>query len=297
MKVLISGSSGFVGTALVARLRDIGHTVVRLVRTRSSKDKDSVFWDPDAGVIDSSSLIGIEAVIHLAGENVSAHRWSAAQRKKILESRTRGTELIGRTISALQPQPKVLLSASAIGYYGNHGSDEMTEQHPAGRGFLADVCVEWERTAKESVADSIRLVFLRIGVVLGKDGGALGKMLLPFRLGIGGPIGDGKNFLSWIALPDLVEAIIFCLDHDQMSGPVNLCAPKAVTSRDFAKALGRALHRPAVLPVPELMLKLVFGEMAEQTILSSMRVVPARLLDAGFAFKYVDVETALKAVI
>ena len=297
MKILISGSSGLVGRALTAALETRGHNVIRLVRDRKQAASNSVFWDPHNNQLDPADLSGIEGVVHLAGESVSSQRWTDAEKKEILASRTLGTTLLGKACASLTPPPKVFVSASAIGYYGSHGSKELTEQSPSGSDFLAQVCVEWELAAQESVSPATRLVIARIGIVLGRSGGAIKKMLLPFQLGAGGTLGDGTSYMSWISLPDAVEAIIFCLENESVRGPVNLVAPAPVTNREFTEKLAKRLHRPAFFTIPKFVLRLIYGEMADQTILSSMRVLPTRLLEKGFAFKHTELEHALIAVL
>ncbi len=293
MKILLTGSSGFVGSSLVAALREKGHDVVRLVREKSSEPR-TAFWNPDAGELDARIFDGVDAVIHLAGENVAARRWSAEQRTRLLESRVKSTSLLTRTILSLSNPPKTVISASAIGYYGSHGDRLLDESSPPGDDFLAEVCRQWELAAAP-LAGKTRLVFARIGVVLNKEGGALQKMLFPFRLGLGGPVGDGRNYISWIARTDLVRALIHCLETSSVTGPIDLVAPHPATNAELTAALARAVNRPAFFRVPRLALLLVFGEMAEQTILSSMRVKAEKLIQSGFSFTYPDLAAALQA--
>lgn len=291
MKTLISGSTGLVGTALIASLRRKGHEVVRLVRKPAGPGE--VFWDPAAGKIDAASLKGIEGVVHLAGENIAAGRWTSAVKRRIRESRVDGTSLLAKSLAALTPAPRVLVSASAIGYYGDRGGELLTEAAPPGTNFLAEVCVAWEKAARPAADAGIRVVFPRIGVVLSAKGGALAKMLLPFKLGVGGVVGPGDQYMSWIDLDDLVGVIEECLLDDSLAGPVNAVAPKAVTNREFTKALGRALHRPTIFPMPAFAARLAFGEMADQLLLASANVDASRIQKAGYAFQYPDIDASL----
>ncbi|HEY8545639.1 MAG TPA: TIGR01777 family oxidoreductase [Acidimicrobiales bacterium] len=299
MRVAITGSSGLIGSALAASLRGDGHEVVRLVRSpRDAAAPDAVAWDPAAGAVDRAGLEGVEGVVHLAGAGVGDKRWTEARKQEVLESRTRGTGLLAQTLAELDPPPKVLVSGSAIGFYGDRGDEELTEDRAPGGGFLANLVIAWEQSAQAARDAGIRTVLARTGIVLSTDGGAFPKMLLPFRLGVGGPFGSGRQWMSWITLADEVAALRFLLDHDDLEGPVNLTAPGAVRNRDFAKALGRALHRPAVLPVPKFALKLVLGgQMAEEMTFFSQRVVPAALTGAGFGFAHPDIDTGLAAVL
>ena len=296
MDVAVTGSSGFLGTALVAALRGGGHQVRRIVRHRPSSD-DEVGWDPQAGTIDASALAGVDAVVHLAGESIGARRWSDEQKRRILESRTRGTALVAETVASLDPRPQVLLSASGMNYYGDRGDEDVTEDWPPGDDFLADVCVAWEAAAQPAAAAGVRTAFLRTGLVLDAGGGALAKMLPLFKLGLGGRLGSGRQWWSWIALEDHIGAMVHLLTAD-VSGPVNLTAPEAVTNAEFSRTLGRVLHRPAALPVPRLGPRLLLGsELADTLLFTSLRVRPEVLLSSGYAFRYPAVETALRAVV
>jgi uncharacterized protein len=288
MKILMTGSTGLVGKALIAALAASGRPVTPLVRRRGSAPGD-VSWDG----LDSASLAGSEAVIHLAGESIASGRWTAAKKQRIVASRVQGTGLLAQAISRLQPPPRLLLCASAIGYYGNRGQEVLTEDSSPGSGFVAETCRQWEQAAAPAAAAGIRVVHMRLGIVLSKSGGALAKMLTPFRFGLGGVIGGGEQFVSWIALEDVVGAMIHLLDCAAISGPVNLVAPQSVTNRQFTKALGRALHRPTIVPMPAVLARLAMGEMADELLLASARVVPKRLQEAGFGFKYPDLDGAL----
>ncbi len=296
MRVLVSGSSGLIGTALVPRLRSNGHEVVRLVR-RPSDDADAVRWDPARGELDEAALGGVDAVIHLAGEGIAARRWTDEQKRKILDSRVAGTDLLARAIAA-QPAPPALLSGSAIGFYGDRGDDELTEESGPGTGFLADVVKAWEGATKPAQDAGGRVVHLRSGVVLAADGGALKRMLRPFKLGLGGRIGAGTQYFSWITLGDEVRAIERALIDAELVGPLNLTAPNPVTNADFTKTLGAVLHRPTVLPTPTFGLKAMLGgELVEEMLLGGQRVLPARLTANGFDFAHPQLEGALRALL
>lgn len=296
MEIVVSGSSGLIGSALVPALWEAGHRVRRLVR-RAPSAPDEVRWDPDAGIVDVDELAGIDAAVHLAGEGIAEKRWSDAQKRRILESRTRGTRLLARTLAALDPRPAALLSGSAVGFYGDGGEAELTEASPRGRGFLSDVVAAWEEATGPAEAAGIRTVHLRTGVVLSPDGGAMGKVLPLFRLGLGGPIGRGREWWPWISLEDEVGAIVHLLEAD-VHGPVNLTAPNPVRTGEYARAIGRALGRPAVLPVPRLGPRLLLGqELADSLLGQSQRVLPARLLEHGYEFRFPDLDDALAAQI
>ena len=254
-------------------------------------------WDPAAGEIDAAGLQGIDGAVHLAGEGIATHRWTDAQKRRILDSRVQGTGLLARTLASLEPRPRVLLSGSAVGYYGDGGDGVLTESSPKGSGFLADVVAAWERAAQPAVDAGIRTAFLRSGVVVASSGGAMARMLLLFKLGIGGPIGDGHEWWPWITLPDEVGAIRHLLDAE-VAGPVNLVAPNPVRNKELSKAVGRALHRPAVLPAPRIGPRLLLGrELAGALLGQSQRVVPERLLASGYRFRHPDVGPAMEAVL
>lgn len=294
MQVVVSGSTGLVGQALCEELLKSGHTVRPLVRDTSSAPAGSIPWDPARGRLDGSALEGVDAVVHLAGENIAAGRWNAARKARIRDSRVAGTELLAERLAGLAQRPGVLMSASAIGFYGDQGDAVVTEDTPAGKGFLAEVCQAWEAAAAPAADAGIRVVHPRIGMVLSERGGALAKMLPPFRMGMGGPIGRGQMWMSWIHLADLVRALIHMIATPELTGAVNALAPNPVTNLDFTRALGAALRRPAVIPVPETALKFALGEMAEELVLSSLRAVPSRLEGSGFEFKFPEVEAALR---
>ena len=295
MRILISGSTGLIGSAFIRAASAAKHTFIPLVRKRGLAS--SVYWDPESGAIDSTALAGIDAVVHLAGESIAARRWSAAQKERILGSRVKGTELLASTLARMSPRPRVMISASAIGYYGDCGDRRLTESSPAGSDFLAGVCREWERATSAASAAGIRVVHLRTGIVLAKAGGALPKMAMPFKLGVGGRIGSGKQYMSWIDLEDEVQVLLHCIQNESLEGPVNSAAPSAVTNAEFTKTLGRALSRPSLFPLPAFVARAMFGDMADALLLSSQRVEPAKLLDSGYAFRHTNLEETLRRIL
>lgn len=296
MKVAVTGSHGLIGSALAARLAADGDTVVRLVRGPAGPGE--VSWDPSAGRLDPAALAGVDGVVHLAGAGIGDKRWSAARRLELGSSRIASTDLISRALSEVEPRPSVLLSGSAVGYYGDGGDRELTEESPPGTGFLADLCRRWEGATAAAEDAGIRVVHLRSGIVLARSGGALAKQLPLFRLGLGGRLGSGRQYLSWITLEDEVRAIVFGLRTASLSGAANLTAPHPVTSAAFAAAAGRVLRRPEKLVVPAVALRLVFGaDMADEMLLAGQRVLPAVLLAHGFEFSHPAVEPALRAVL
>lgn len=293
MRILVTGSSGLLGSAVVARLEEEAHTIVRMVRDRNNLGPERVYWTPDApDPIEREPLEGLDAVIHLAGETV-AQRWSPASKHRIRNSRVQGTGILVHTFRQLAQPPKVMLCASAVGYYGDRGDEVMTEESERGRGFLSSVCRDWEAAALHYAEFGARVVSMRLGVVLGRGGGALAKMLPPFRLGLGGVVGPGTQYMSWIHLKDVVDAIVFLLKTETISGPINLVAPNPVTNREFTRTLGAVLKRPTALPLPGVMACLALGEMARETLLCSTRVEPTALVQAGFAFSYPELRPAL----
>ena len=292
MKIAITGSTGLVGSALVPFLNTGGHHITRIVRT-STAMADAV-WDPVAGQIDAARLEGLDAVVHLAGENIAARRWNPEQKARIRRSRVQGTKLLCETLAKLQRPPQVLISASAIGFYADQGDRELTEESTFGSGFLPEVCREWEAATEAAENAGIRVVQLRFGVILSPRGGALAKMLAPFRLGLGGRIGNGRQWMSWIALDDVVGCIHHALATDSLHGPVNAVGPNPVTNREFTKTLGKVLWRPTLFPMPGFMARLAFGEMANDLLLASTRVLPKVLLDSSYRFLYGDLESALR---
>ncbi|HKZ00614.1 MAG TPA: TIGR01777 family oxidoreductase [Pyrinomonadaceae bacterium] len=297
MKILISGSHGLVGRALASSLTNDGHEVVRLVRRERVFGSPEVEWDPKRAVIDGQHLEGLTAVIHLAGESIAEGRWTAEKKRRIRESRVQGTQLLSEALGKLSHPPRAFICASAIGFYGSRGDEILTETSAPGTDFLAEVCVEWEKAAQPPAGKGIRIVNLRFGIILSVDGGALAKMLTPFRLGVGGRIGSGNQWMSWIALDDVVGAIKFILNNNSVQGPVNIVAPNPVTNAEFTEQLGKALSRPTLLPIPGFGARLAFGEMADALLLSSQRVEPVRLKEAGYQFLESNLSGALRRVL
>lgn len=296
MKVAVTGASGFVGARLCERLHDAGHGVRRLVR-RAPQAPDEVRWDPKTGEVDLEGLAGVEGVVHLAGENIAGGRWTAARKQRLRDSRVEGTTTIARALAKLDPQPAVLVSASAIGIYGSRGDERLAESSSDGDDFLAKLCKDWEAAAEPAREAGIRVAHPRIGLVLHKSGGALGKMLLPFKMCLGGPLGDGSHWMSWITREDLCSLLITMLEDERYEGPINAVAPGAVTNRDFTKALGRALGRPAIIPMPAFQVRFLFGEMGEALLLGSQRVEPQRALERDFPFSATDIDAGLAAAL
>jgi uncharacterized protein (TIGR01777 family) len=297
MKVAVSGSHGLVGTALCSFLSSNGHTVYPIVRGSGGSDSKSITWDIDAGSIDTEKLNGMDAVVHLAGENIAAGRWTPEQKKKIKDSRTKSTKLLADAICRLPVKPQVVVSGSAIGFYGNRGDELLSETSNPGFGFLAEVVREWEDAIAPVKAAGVRLVNLRTGVILSPKAGALNKMLPIFKLGGGGIIGDGKQYMSWISLADEVKAIAFMLTNANIEGPVNVVAPNPVTNSQFTSILGRIIHRPTVLPLPAFAAKIILGEMADELLLSSQRCQPTKLVNNGYKFEFSKLDDALLAAL
>lgn len=293
MRIAITGSSGLIGSHLVPFLTTAGHEVVRLVRG-PARDADAVCWDPRSGALDTQALGDVEAIIHLAGAGIADRRWTEAYKREIRDSRVEATAALARTLASLPRPPSALICASAIGIYGSRGDEILTEASPPGTGFLAEVGVAWERAADAARQAGIRVVHLRIGIVLSPRGGALAKMLPPFLAGLGGRLGSGTQYMSWVSIDDVVGACYHALRTPTLSGPVNVTAPHPVTNADFTATLARVLRRPAMLPVPAVGLRLLFGEMGEALLLQGQRVLPRALLDSGYAFRYPDLEPALR---
>ncbi len=290
--VAITGASGMVGTALGTKLQQAGHKSLSITRKASSSD--NILWDPATGLKNSSQLQDVDTIVHLAGENIASGRWTATLKDRIRRSRVEGTRSLVKSIAAVKQRPRTLVCASAIGYYGERGAAILDEGAAAGTGFLADVCRDWEHEAYEAARLGLRVVTVRIGVVLSPNGGALAKMLLPFKLGAGGIIGSGKQYWSWIGLHDLVRIISFCVENETVNGAVNGVSPNPMTNHDFTKSVGRALHRPTIFPLPAFVAKLVLGEMANDLLLSSTRVIPKKLQDHGFQFDYPELVGCLE---
>lgn len=304
MKVLVTGATGFIGKKLCQVLLDEGHEVVVLSRRASidsasdakrSQRIQTFVWNPEASSPPVEAWNGVEAVIHLAGEPVAASRWTEEQKRRIRDSRVKGTRNLVDGMKKLSVRPKVLVCGSAVGYYGNRGDQQLEESSEAGRGFLSDVCVEWEREAEQARSFGVRVAPVRIGVVLDEGGGALDKMLLPFKLGLGGRLGDGRQWFPWIHLDDIVGIIRHALLNEQVTGPINGVAPESVTNAEFTKQLAAALHRPTFFPVPEFALKILMGEMAD-VVLNSMRVLPKVALATGYKFKHASLRPALESL-
>jgi uncharacterized protein (TIGR01777 family) len=293
IKILMSGSHGLVGSALVPALEGKGHQVIRLVRGPSASESE-IPWDPEGGRVDAARLSGFEAVIHLAGEGIASKRWSQAQKLRIRESRVKGTELLSRTLAELPVPPRIVMSASAIGFYGDRGEESLVEESAPGQGFLSEVCQAWEAATQPAARKGIRVALLRFGVILSPKGGALGKMVLPFKLGVGGVLGSGRQYLSWIAIDDVVGVIDHVLNTSSLRGPVNVVSPRLETNLSFTKTLGRVLRRPTVFPMPAFAARLAFGEMADALLLSSTRVEPKRLLASNYPYRYIELEPALR---
>lgn len=297
MRILVTGSTGLVGSALVASLEAKRHQVVRLSRGSAKPAGNSVSWNPETGAMDRSALEGIDAVVHLAGENIAARRWSQAQKARIRDSRVAGTRHLCENLAALARPPKVLACASAIGYYGDRGSQVLREDSTPGSGFLPEVCRAWEAAASPAADKGIRTVHLRFSILLSAAGGALAKMLPPFRMGIGGRMGDGRQYMSWITLDDTVRTIEWVLDNNTVRGPINVATHEAATNEEFTKTLGHVLRRPTLVSAPAFAVRLVFGEMGDALLLASTRVEPARLEAGGFRFQHPELEMALRSVL
>ena len=294
MRVLITGSSGLIGSALIPLLKEQGHQVVRLVRRAVSSGEDAAVWDPAAGKLDISALEQADAVVHLAGENIGTSRWTNGKKERIRNSRVRGTRLLSESLAQLAAPPRVLVCASGVNFYGSSGDAILTEESTAGSGFLSGVCQEWEAATGPARQKGIRVANLRTGMVLSEKGGALPAMLPAFKAGVAGKLGDGRQFVSWIAIDDLTRAISHTLATESLSGPVNAVSPNPVRNVEMTKALGKVLGRPTILSVPAFALHLIFGEMADDLLLCSLRAEPRRLLASGFIFQSPDFEISLR---
>ncbi len=292
-RIAVTGATGFIGSALVTSLRAAGHDVVRVVR--GTPQPGDCRWDPAAQTIDRDALVGVDAVVHLAGAGIAERKWTPEQRRAILDSRVLGTRLLATTLAGLDRPPQVLASGSAIGIYGDRGDEQLTETSTGGTGFLADVVRAWEAETAPAAAAGIRVAHLRTGIVLSPRGGALKQQLLPFRLGLGGRLGSGKQWLPWISLEDEIRAIEHVLADDRLSGAVNLVSPSPVTNATFTKALGAVLRRPTLLPIPLLPLKVLYGsDLVKEMLLSSARVLPTRLTETGFVHRHTAIEPTLR---
>jgi uncharacterized protein (TIGR01777 family) len=297
MKILVSGSTGLVGKALVSSLTGAGHQVIRLVRSQPGPGEKDIYWDPATGTLDANRLEGFDAVVHLAGESIAEGRWTAEKKARIRNSRVKGTQLLAASLAQQVQRPRTWICSSAIGYYGDRGAEILREDSRPGSGFLPDVCREWEAATKPAADSGIRVVNLRTGLVLSSAGGALPKMLPPFKLGVGGKLGTGRQYMSWISIDDLVGAIQHAFEKDSLGGPVNAVSPHPVTNLEFTKTLGRVLSRPTIFPVPAFAVRLMFGQMGEDLLLASARVEPARLAGSGYVFRYPVLEGALRHVL
>ncbi len=293
--VAVTGASGLVGHRLCDALR--GRQMPVLALTRGKPGEGEAQWSVESGLVQPEAFSDVRAVVHLAGENISSGRWTEEQKRKIRSSRVQGTASICRSLATLSPRPEVLVCASAIGYYGNRGDEVMTEESAPGTDFLSEVCTAWEAAAEPAREAGIRVLHLRFGVILSRDGGALQEMLIPFRLGLGGRVGSGRQYMSWISLDDVVGAIIHTLERDDLSGPMNVVAPNPVTNQEFTKTLGRFLGRPTVFPLPAFVARLAMGQMADELLLSSTRVAPDRLIASGYEFQHPNLEEALRSIL
>jgi uncharacterized protein len=295
MKVLIAGASGLVGSALVSKLKTESAEVTRLVR--SAAKSGEIEWHPDRGSIDAPALEGFDAVINLAGDGIANGRWTEEKKRRIKNSRVNGTRLLSETMANLSRKPKTFINASAIGFYGSRGDELVDEDSSPGEGFLAGVCRQWESATAPAEQAGIRVVKLRLGVILTKDGGIMGSMLRPFKLGLGGKVGSGQQVISWVAMDDVVAVINFILHNESLRGPINAVAPQPVTNEEFTKTLGRVLSRPTIMTMPAFAARLAFGEMADEMMLSSTRVAGKVLNDAGFKFQFPELEGAVRSML
>ena len=298
-KILISGASGLIGTSLIRASGANQISVTRLVRKSRPESPQQICWSPQSSpaMADAAQLEGFDAVIHLSGANIGAHRWTAAYKREIVESRVQSTHALAQLLAGLKNPPRAFLCASATGIYGNRGDEILTESSAPGSGFLAETCVQWEAAAQPAKDAGIRVVHLRFGAGLSLEGGALAKLLPIFRMGLGGKLGSGKQWMSWMSLPDVVSAIFHIIQEAQLSGPVNMVSPILVTNAEFTRTLANVLHRPAIFPVPAFALRIVVGEMADEAVLASTRVLPARLAETGFHFQHARLALALESLL
>jgi uncharacterized protein len=296
MRVAITGSTGLLGSALRDSLEEDGHTVVPLVRERDEATGDAVYWSPARGEVDADALAGTDVVVHLAGEPIRARRWGSAYRRRVRESRVQGTRLLAEALAGLR-EPPALVSASATGYYGDRGDEELTEESPPGDTFMAELCVAWEQATAPAEDAGLRVVWIRNGVVLARGGELLRNMVPPFKLGLGGPVGRGRQWVPWIGAEDHVQAVRFLIDRNDLSGPFNLTSPEPVRNKELAQALGDVLRRPSLLPVPPAAIRILFGDVAMSLAVESQRALPRRLLESGFEFHQPDVRDALGAAL
>jgi uncharacterized protein (TIGR01777 family) len=298
-KILISGASGLIGTSLIRASGANQISLTRLVRKSRPESQQEICWSPQSSpaMADAAQLEGFDAVIHLSGANIGAHRWTAAYKREIVESRVQSTHALAQLLAGLKNPPRAFLCASATGIYGNRGDEILTESSAPGSGFLAETCVQWEAAAQPAKDAGIRVVHLRFGAGLSLEGGALAKLLPIFRMGLGGKLGSGKQWMSWMSLPDMVSAIFHIIQEAQLSGPVNMVSPILVTNAEFTRTLANVLHRPAIFTVPAFALRIVVGEMADEAVLASTRVLPARLAETGFHFQHARLALALESLL
>ena len=298
MNIIITGASGLIGSALIPLLQSKGHSITRFVRDKAQAKRDdgtqAVEWNPQQGELDARLLEGNDAVFHLAGEPVAEGRWTEEKKRRIRESRVRGTNLLAAKLAECANPPHTFICASAVGFYGDRGEEVLREESASGTGFLSEVCREWEASADAAREKGIRVVHARFGIVLSSDGGALAKLLTPFKLGLGGKLGTGRQYMSWIAIDDTIEALHHALTNTQLEGAMNVVAPNPVTNSEFTETMGRVLGRPALFSVPKFAARLAFGEMADAALMSSQRLLPAHLLATNFVFKYPQLEGALR---
>ena len=292
MKVAIAGASGLVGSALIPMLKHLGAQITRLVRSKAGADE--IEWHPNQDDVTARMLEGFEVIINLAGESIAAGRWTDDQKKKIRDSRVNGTHLLSEAIALLKQKPRVFLCASATGIYGDRDDEPLDEQSESGGGFLAGVCREWEKACEPALKAGVRVVNLRFGPILSKEGGMLAKLLTPFKMGMGGKVGTGRQYISWVAIEDAIQAIKLAIEDATIHGPLNVVSPNPVTNEEFTKTLGHVLNRPTALAMPAFAARLAFGEMADEMLLASQKVIPKKLLNADFHFKYRDLEATLK---
>lgn len=292
MKVAIAGASGLVGSALIPVLKKLGGQITRLVRSKPKAGE--IEWHPNQDEVSSRLLEGFEVIINFAGENIAGGRWTDDQKRKIRDSRVNGTHLLSEAIAKLTQKPRVFVCASATGIYGDRDDETLDEQSESGGGFLAGVCREWEKACEPAIKAGTRVVNLRFGPIIAREGGMLAKLLTPFKMGMGGKVGSGKQFISWVALEDAVNAVMLAIQDESIRGPLNVVSPNPVTNEEFTKTLGHALNRPTALAMPAFAARLAFGEMADEMLLASQKVIPKRLTTAGFVFKYPELEPTLK---
>ena len=298
MKILVTGSSGLIGSALLPSLNAAGHEIIRLVRLPTQSSGTIILWDPKTkDILDKKKLEGLDAIVHLAGESFSTSNWTPEKKARIRNSRVQGTHFLSETLSTLTKKPRVFLSASAVGYYGNRGDELLKETSQPGTGFPSSVCRDWEMVTGHAAEAGIRVVLLRMGMVLSPQGGALAKMLPIFRAGFGSRLGSGKQYMSWISIEDVVRAIHYLVSNEAVSGPVNVVSPNPATNAEFTVTLNRVLKKRGFLPMPEVVLRLLFGEIARDILLSSARALPEKLTASGFTFQHPDLETALRQLL